>query len=351
MTLFYDNNKTAQDPIVTTADLFTSGTPVVTYEMKDQSNITSGMKRTLFITILLIKMSSPIKVELVTSVANRLPVMHILSFDVVHVGKNIKGLNNSATATFFTTTNDTSSRDQAALNLGIGVNESPSTANSTHNQIQLSCEVIAVENRNMTNSSSYSIASGLIAEPRLMWVGRFLINSYISSDRRPKLFLKYDFTENGDTYTFNVFINHTEHSDQVAYNVTLEYYLPPYLEFVNWTGDNSVQKQAKDTRFLVKKLFFTSEISNSITAILRKKKSPQTGEVDFVVPIRLQYTDVENTKKWRYWKSVKLSVEVPESPPIIGRSVKAKPSKIVHSLLLLFYHRRPYLHAHNPFQK
>lgn len=132
-----------------------------------------------------------------TSVANRLPVMHILSFDVVHIGSNIKGLNNSATATFFTTTNDTSSRDQASLNLGIGVNESPSTVNSTHNQIHLSCEVIAVENRNMTNSSSYSIASSLIAEPRLMWVGRFLINSYISSDRRPKLFLKYDFTQNG----------------------------------------------------------------------------------------------------------------------------------------------------------
>lgn len=51
-------------------------------------------------------------------------------------------------------------------------------------------------------------------------------------------------------------MNHTESSDQVAYNVTFEYYLPPYLEFVNSTTSSLVQKVGGKTRFSVSSSFF-----------------------------------------------------------------------------------------------
>lgn len=326
MELNYKNGGgVAKRPVVTTLTSITTGTPLITYEMITNPDVvTPGMRRTFTITILLTKMRSPIDVEIVMPVANGSPVMAILSHEVVSIGSNIMGLNSSATATFVTTTSHTSLKDQAIINLGTGINELSSTTNSPVNQIKLRFESIVVENSNITNGSTYWVGAGVIGKPKMVWIGQVAIKTYISSNRRPNVNFVYNSTKMGDIYTFNLVMNHTESSDQVAYNVTFEYYLPPYLEFVNSTTSSLVQKVGGKTRFSMEELFFTSDITHSIAARLRREKSPQTGKVNFEVPLRLEYTNAENSEKWQYWKSVRHSMEVLSRAPIIPKSARAK---------------------------
>lgn len=130
-------------------------------------------------------------------VANGSPVMAILSYEVVSIGSNIMGLNSSATATFVTTTNHTSLKDQAIINLGTGINELSSTTNSPVNQIKLRFESIVVENSNITNGSTYWVGAGVIGKPKMVWIGQVAIKPYISSNRRPNVNFVYNSTKMG----------------------------------------------------------------------------------------------------------------------------------------------------------
>ena len=118
--------------------------------------------------------------------ANGQPIISISSFTVSKIGANIDGLNAGAKADLRTTTSF-SYKDQAVLNLGIGVNINESTADVPDNQVNLEFVALLTEHPNVTNGSTFWVGAGVVGKPKMVWVGQIAVKPLIYATRKPTL--------------------------------------------------------------------------------------------------------------------------------------------------------------------
>jgi len=139
--------------------------------------------------------------------------------------------------------------------------------------------------------------------------------------------MEVNMTYSGDTdvYNYEISLKHSSISNQIAYNLSFEYYLPPYVEYVkDQKTSNDISKISGTSYKFNKEIFyFTDSISHAIKVQLNRDKSPKTGKFDFVVPLRISYQD--KTGQWReFFRAVNRSIEVLPRRPTIPKDSRAK---------------------------
>lgn len=326
--LMYKKTAKPKRAIVKSVDGLRTATPLIRFSINNQNDtITPGNKVDYTLSIVLTKMNSPLQIELVLPKAGGKPIMTILSFEVVHKGANIRGINANNKPVYRSTTNITGMYDQAVLDLGTGTNTNVDTSDSPDNQLTLTFRAILNDYANVTNSSSYWVGAGVIGKPKMVWVGQIKMKTYIKENCKPLMNIGMNIIGDGDEYEYAININHTEESCEFAHNMTFEYYLPLYVEYVEetTTSDDIVRVGNTGLRFRYNPevFYFTKSFNHSIKVKINRDKSSKTGKFNFVVPLRLHYYN-KNGTSWEYFRAVNRSLEVLPRTPTIPKDSRAK---------------------------
>ena len=116
-------------------------------------------------------------------------IFHIVSLEKAIIGSNIKGLNLNAQPIITSSNNDNIS-NLAVYDLGIGNNTAESTASIPDNTIELKFKILLNDHQNLTNGSSHWIGAGLVAKPKMIWVGQLTVITIVPVDSIPMLSMK-----------------------------------------------------------------------------------------------------------------------------------------------------------------
>eukprot|EP00794_Sanderia_malayensis_P007243 gene7243-8051_t len=324
ITVDYKNSAGVKKTSVTAhpAKSFLVGTPNILLSTTSTDNkMMPGQKVTFNLTVLLTKMRSPIRIELVMQTVSNASIYHIESVGKATIGSNIQGLDSSAQPILKSSNND-GINNLAIYDLGIGINTNADTSTSDANKVKLSFDVILVDHQNLTNGTSlFWVGAGLVGKPSMIWVGQIKMSPVIPIDSRPRLSLKAEIIEGTGSktypdYKYELQLKQHVSSTKSAYNVKIRFFLPEYVRFKQFPGGTipRVTKTNFGGSILLEisgRFFFTDTINITFSVTIDETKFPHTGRVYITTPIYLLYKSLLG-KQYTLVKVLQKFVDVPE---------------------------------------
>eukprot|EP00111_Clytia_hemisphaerica_P018515 TCONS_00054793-protein len=304
-----------------------TGTPTINYYIAEPNGTTvaPGQKMDFMIEILMVRMRSPIQVELVMPKTEDRPIASITEFGVESVGSNLNVATNSPSPTDRQTTSDKSLTDQSVINLGQTSNKGSTTDDVDANKIKIKFTAYFNDHSNVTEGAAFWIGAGVIARPKMVWVGQVKLTTTLKTPSVP--YPEVNMTV-GDTDEFvvDVSVGHDkELSQAVAYNVSFEYYLPPFIAYESDASSSTGISKVLGQRFKIDKemFYFNDAFTHAINVKLDRPKSPKTGTVEFAIPVRVSFQNRDG--EWKeYFRAAKRTMEVLPRTPTIPKSSRAK---------------------------
>lgn len=313
-------------PLTTDVEDLITATPIIDFQIASGYNTTlsPGQKAKFTLDILLVKMNSPLEVELVMPKGNNEPIMSITDFRIISTGSNLVGVDNSAKFNNRSTTDYPELPDQGVINLG-HVKNPLSDVNDDTNKIKMEFTAYLNDFQNVTDGAKFWVGAGVIGRPKMVWVGQIQIEAKVTPNSDPNVAINMTHSGETDTYTYDINFKHSNTSQNIAYNLTFEYYLPPYVKYLRTMTQPSDVTRLDGTRYKWNKriFYFNDDVQHSIKVELARSKSPKTGVFNFVVPVRVSYQTRDGT--WQeFLRAASRSIEVLPNGPTIPKDSRAK---------------------------
>ena len=113
------------------------------------------------------------------------PIASITEFEVESVGNNLNVATSSPTPTDRQTTLDKKLTDQSVINLGQTYNTGTSTDDTDDNKIKIRFTAYFNDHSNVTEGAAFWIGAGVIARPKMVWVGQVKLTTTLKTPSVP----------------------------------------------------------------------------------------------------------------------------------------------------------------------